>query len=177
MAQFNSPGAVVSTAAYEPHRRRRKAENNFFSKRSIVALEPLIYQQVGKLCGRLEKIRDSKTPLQVNCAMLCFTGDVVSRYVFGESWGLLDTPDFAPWMLSANKMTGELSHAMKQWPWLVHVFNSMPISWLTKMAPDIAKIMNYQSVSRYRMYALMLIPLACSKQNFEHSQRNLRKVS
>jgi cytochrome P450 len=126
---------------------RRKPENNFFSKRSIVALEPLIYQHVDKLCDRLGQFRSSGQPLTVNHAMLCFTGDVVSDYVFGGSWDLLKSPDFAPWMLSANKKTGELSHTMKQWPWLVHILNVVPTALLSWASPDVAKIFRYQDVS------------------------------
>jgi hypothetical protein len=125
---------------------RRKPENNFFSKRSIVALEPLIQQHIERLCSRIEDFKASRQPLTVNHAMLCFTGDVVSEYVFGVSWELLKSPDFAPWMLSANKTTGELSHTMKQWPWLVHVLNVLPVSSLALFAPDVAKIFRYQEV-------------------------------
>jgi cytochrome P450 len=147
MAQFNSPGAVISTAQYDLHRMRRKPENNFFSRRSIVALEPLIYEQVERLCERMDGYKANKSPLTVNHAMLCFTGDVVSQYAFGESWHLLDSPDFAPWMLSANKKIGEYSHSLKQWPWLVHVLNALPLPWIAAVAPDVAMILKYQEVS------------------------------
>jgi cytochrome P450 len=146
MAQFNSPGAVISTAQYDLHRMRRKQENSFFSKRNIVALEPIVYTHIDRLCKRLEEFKENKSPLTVNHAMLCFTGDVVSEYVFGESWHLLDTADFAPWMLSANKKIGEYSHALKQWPWFVHILNSLPLPWIARVAPDVAKILEYEDV-------------------------------
>jgi cytochrome P450 len=85
MAQFNSPGAVILTAQYDLHRMRRKPENAFFSKRSIVALESAIYDHVERLCNRLEELKWKKSPLTINHAMFCFTGDVVSEYVFSES--------------------------------------------------------------------------------------------
>lgn len=148
MAQFNSPGSVISTAPHDLHRMRRKHENNFFSKRSIVALEPLIYRHVETLCNRLQEFRTDEIPLPVNNAMLCFSSDVVSEYVFGESWNLLESADFAPWLQSANRMTGQLSHAMKQWPWLVPVLNALPISWISKVVPDVAIVLDYQDVSK-----------------------------
>jgi cytochrome P450 len=147
MAQFNSTGAVISTAQHDLHRMRRRHESGFFSKRSIVGLEPMIYNHIERLCKRLEMFKENKSPLTVNHAMLCFTGDVVSKYAFGESWHLLDTVDFAPWMLSANKKTGEYSHALKQWPWLVHVLNALPLPWIARVAPDVAKILKYHEVS------------------------------
>ena len=148
MAQFNSPGAIISTAPCDIHRMRRKPANNFFSRRSIAALEPLIHHHVERLCERFEKFRSSGSPVTVNYAMNCFTGDVVSEYVFGESWRLLESPDFAPWLLSSNKRAGEYSHAMKQWPWLVHVLNALPISWISMLAPDMGMILGYINVSR-----------------------------
>lgn len=138
----------MSTAQHDLHRMRRKHENNFFSKRSIVALEPLIYRHVEILCNRLQEFRTSEIPLMVNDAMIAFTSDVVSEYVFGEPWSVLESADFAPWLLSANKKAGEFSHAMKQWPWLVHILNALPISWISRVAPDVAIILNYQDVSK-----------------------------
>ena len=78
--------------------------------------------------------------------MLCYTSDVVSEYAFGKSYDLLDTPDLAPSMLQANKTTGEGSHTLKQWPWLVKVFEVIPISWVAKLSADFGLVLRYQDV-------------------------------
>ena len=146
MAQFNSPGAAISTAQYDLHRMRRKPENNFFSKRSIVALEPRIHDYIAKLSKRLDEFCETKSPLTINYAMLCFTTDVVSEYVFGQPWDLLDTTDLSPWMLQSTKRAGELSHTIKQWPWIIHIINTLPLSWVSKLDPGTAKILRFQDV-------------------------------
>jgi cytochrome P450 len=130
--QFNTPGAVISTIEHDVHRARRKPENNFFSKRSVVALEPMIHRNLDKLCARMRQFRDSKTVFSLNTAMLCFTSDVVSEYAFDTSYNLLETDDLSPSMLAANKKTGEYSHAMKQFPWLLQVFNFLSQEWIAR---------------------------------------------
>ena len=149
MAQFNSREAMFSTAQYDLHRMRRKPENNFFSKRSIVALEPVIHQSLDKMRKRLDAAEKSRSLVPINALMLCFTTDVVSEYIFGESWSLLDTPDFSPWMGKAIKTAGESAHALKQWPWLSGVMNALPSSLMSRIAPEVARTLRYQDVSNY----------------------------
>ena len=145
-AQFNSPGSTISTADHDLHRARRKPENNLFSKRNVIALEPIIHKNIRKVCARLEEYKKEQAPFPVNQAMLSFTSDVVSEYAFGKSYDLLDTVDLAPSMLKANKTTGEGSNTLKQWPWLVKVFEVIPISWIAKLSADFGLVLRYQDV-------------------------------
>lgn len=54
VAAFGAPSSVVSTVDHELHRAQRGYLNTFFSKRSIVDLEPIIHERFDRLCMRLE---------------------------------------------------------------------------------------------------------------------------
>ena len=137
---------MISTIEHDIHRARRKPENNFFSKRSVVALEPMMHRNLDKRCARMCQFRDSRTVFPLNAAMLCFTSDVVSEYAFGSSYNLLDTEDLSPSILTANKKTGEYSHALKQFPWIIHVFNFLSQEWIARLSSDFGLILGYQDV-------------------------------
>lgn len=56
--------SIFGTIRPEHHRLRRSALNPFFSKRSIVGIEPLIQDKVNKLCNTVERyIQSGKSPL------------------------------------------------------------------------------------------------------------------
>jgi hypothetical protein len=97
----------------------------------------------------------------VNAVMLCFTSDVVSEYAFGESYNLLQTEDFSFSLLVANKKIGEYSHSLKQFPWLVHVFNFIPQDWIARLSPDFALILGYQDVRNKILICLCPTPTFC----------------
>ena len=121
----------------------------------------MIHRNLEELCARMEQFRNSKMVFPLNTAMLCFTSDVVSEYAFGESYNLLRTKDFSPSLLVANKKTGEYSHSLKQFPWLVHVFNFIPKDWIARLSPDFALILGYQDVRNKILICLLPTPQLC----------------
>jgi hypothetical protein len=147
--QFNARESTISTIPHDIHRLRRKPENNFFSKRSIVAIEPLIHNGLDKLSLLLKVARETKAPLGVNAAFVAFSSDVVSEYAFGDSYDLLAIGKEVERerMSRALKSAGIASHTLKQWPWLVQFFDALPQSWISRLNPDFGLILGGQEVS------------------------------
>lgn len=93
---FGISVATFSTDLHEKHRLRRALISMFFSKRSIVRLEPVIQSVVDKLCDRLEGFRKSGEPLNLRNAYMAMGTDVIHQYCFAAPNYYLDEPDFQP---------------------------------------------------------------------------------
>lgn len=60
------PMSVGGSTNHELHRKRREALNPFFSKRSVVALGPMISQKVSLLCETFEQHARNGTPINLS---------------------------------------------------------------------------------------------------------------
>lgn len=88
--------AAVGTVDHDIHKQRRAALNPFFSKKSVSQLEPTIQDNIDKLCARLLESAGTGKPVNLSDAFSCLSADVISDCAFGETYGLLASPDFAP---------------------------------------------------------------------------------
>ncbi|KAI4108775.1 MAG: hypothetical protein LQ345_007090, partial [Seirophora villosa] len=137
------PGTLPMTASHDLHRIRRNALNQFFSKKQVLRLEPVIQEHVAKLCNKLEEYKNTGKPANMNHAYSALTGDVVAIFCFARSYKVLDQPDFAPdWFVSLSffcplRLTtsdredvairfSQLVHLFNQFPWLIKVMRFIP---------------------------------------------------
>jgi cytochrome P450 len=131
--------AAVGTVDHDLHRLRRSALNPFFSKKSVTKLEPIIQAQVEKLCLRLKQGRGQI--INLSDALTCLSADVISDCAFGETYGLLDSPDFSPeW----RKLMMELSlgtHLMKQFGWAYRLAMAT-VPWLLPLVHPLSRRLN-----------------------------------
>lgn len=74
---FGYSTAGFATESHELHRIRRGALSSFFSKGSMLRLEPVVQTVVDKLVARLEKVRGSSTVVNVMDMFTAFTADVI----------------------------------------------------------------------------------------------------
>lgn len=82
--------SAFGTVDHNIHRKRRAANSPFFSKQAIKAAEPLIQEQVKKLCDVLHKSHVDGDVVELRVSFLAFSTDTASSYVLGESKGLQD---------------------------------------------------------------------------------------
>jgi len=109
---FGNSLSMLSTPPHDLHRLRRVPLNPYFSKRSVMRLEPVIQSCVDVLCERLREAEKSREPVNLGVACFALATDVITRYCFGESYGFLAKPDFGPeWPVSLMKVA-ELSHVL-----------------------------------------------------------------
>lgn len=85
-----SPGSSFETIGHDLHRLRRNAINPFFSKRSIVAMEPLIKEKISLLSHNFHANFANSTPVNLRVAFSSLTLDVISDYCYGKSFGALE---------------------------------------------------------------------------------------
>lgn len=89
-------GATQGTIPRDLHKVRRGALTRFFSKRSVLLLEPIVIDKVEQLCKGIENHVGTDKVLNVNVAFGALTLDVVTDYCFDQSFGCLSHPQFAP---------------------------------------------------------------------------------
>ncbi|PKY00826.1 cytochrome P450 [Aspergillus campestris IBT 28561] len=87
------PLSSAATVHHELHRRRRELINPFFSKRSVMGLEHLVQDKVDQVGQHLTKAQVNRTVVSLDELFAGLTADVISKYTFGESIGILDTED------------------------------------------------------------------------------------
>jgi cytochrome P450 len=88
--------ALLNTIDHHLHRRLRAQLNPFFSNARIRKQESAIKALVDKLCRRLEELKNTGQPLNIEHALTCYTTDVITNYSMGDGYHYLDAPDFIP---------------------------------------------------------------------------------
>ena len=136
---FGTPNSILATLDHDVHRRRRNAYSGFFSKQSIRKYSSALQATTDKLCSKFREHQSRGEKINLMHAWSAFTGDVVTEYSFPSSYGLLDQPNFAPdyfelWI----SMVGN-SHLLKQFPWLFPLMRTLPMWFVDRFVPDMAK--------------------------------------
>lgn len=89
-------GSHFLTTDHDLHRQRRKPLEPFFSRLGITRLEPTIAEVVGKLVGRFEALKGTRTVIRLDHAFTAFSGDIIGELCCENRKSFLDDPNFAP---------------------------------------------------------------------------------
>jgi hypothetical protein len=116
---------------------RRGALNPFFSKQSILALEPFLHEKMDLLVRGMKRQQSVQEPFDFGAAYMSLALDVVSHYCFGaqECWNCLLTPGFSEEWKAAMIAAFEGTRFARYVPWLVP-FLEKNIKWQTMYAVD-----------------------------------------
>ncbi|OJD28710.1 cytochrome p450 [Diplodia corticola] len=143
--QFGIPQSVFSTVPHDLHRLRRGAMNRFFSKASVVKLEPLIKDTINKLCTQLEThYAGTGQPATLNMAYSCMTTDVVTEYAFARSYSFLDSPTFEPNFHRAIVAGSNMGPYTKRFPWLLAFMRCLPSALVSRLNPEMDVYLRFQ---------------------------------
>ncbi|KAL1990476.1 hypothetical protein VTN49DRAFT_6315 [Thermomyces lanuginosus] len=148
VAHFGTPSSMVTTISHEHHRMRRAPLNNYFSKRSVVRLEPLIQENIGKLLRRFEKARETGTIIRLDGAFTALTMDIISHYSYGKSYRYLDEDDFhIEWKIAVAEASAN-GALLRHFPIMLAISKSMPQWLLRKSNPRAAVLLDIQHMVR-----------------------------
>ncbi|XEV07013.1 hypothetical protein FSHL1_012300 [Fusarium sambucinum] len=92
-------GNAFGTPDHDVHRARRAPVAKFFSRAMIARLEEEVHELAQTLCNKLlaeSSGKEKSEPIDVAHAYSCFTSDAISRYCFGEAFGLLSRDTWRP---------------------------------------------------------------------------------
>jgi cytochrome P450 len=77
------------------HRTRRALLNPMLSKRKILeASDVILQEQIDKFVHILEGMAEVNVPIPLAHGFYAVTTDIMSVYLFGKSWNLMDEPGF-----------------------------------------------------------------------------------
>jgi cytochrome P450 len=123
-----SPHSIFETNTHDLHRLRRGALNPFFSKRSIVSIEPIINDKIARLCALFRQQLSSQRPVELRLAFSSLTIDIISNYCFGESWNCLENDKLAKEWKTRLDDAFEKASLIMHFPWILAAMNALPDS-------------------------------------------------
>lgn len=87
---FGAPAAFFTTIENKLHAARRAELNPFFSRRAVLALEPVVLEKAHTLLARLKDDLDAKGAVELHDLFAALSVDVASDYSFNDSYKLLN---------------------------------------------------------------------------------------
>lgn len=135
---------MISTISHEHHRFRRNLLNNFFSKRSVMDLAPMIQERINKLIQRFDEFHHSKTVVQLDDAFAALTADIITYYGYGKLWGFLEDKGFRSDIRTAATEVSGICHINRFFPFLDPLVRSTP-GWMVRfLAPGKTAVLDFQ---------------------------------
>lgn len=139
---FGAPYSLVGTINHDHHRLRRSFLNNYFSKRSVTNLTPMIHDKVDLLVRRFENAYARGTVLHLLLDFAALTADVITHYSYGVSYGYLEDTNSSRGNDLVDAVNGLMSmfHINRFFPFLVTVFRATPppiIRWVQPQMADL----------------------------------------
>lgn len=129
---------VASTPSWHMHKARRAPLSRFFSVAAIRDLERIIEHKVNTLTDGVRNVSKNKRVLRFDVAATALTLDVITDYCFGQSWGCLEDPNFAPEWKQTMTSLFEAVPVSKQFPWILAPMSALPLAVIRMMDPNLA---------------------------------------
>ncbi|VUC24618.1 unnamed protein product [Clonostachys rosea] len=140
---FAYPALFKSTEGsldHDHHRMRNAAMSRCFSRSRICQIENLVHEKTHRLCDKILALRGCE-PFRIVDAYSCFTADMISEYLFGESDGYLDLPGWEPNYRSLVDAFERNIHIFRHVHGLASLAEKLPLfltNWLSKELKTIA---------------------------------------
>ncbi len=136
-------GTMLQAMEHDLHKSRRAAVSQFFSKRNIQALEPLIKSKVDKLESRFSQACTEGSVVNLTYAMGGLTMDVIAAYCFGEDMNSLDKPEYAKDWVDALHDGIQIRPMGRHFPMLINAMIRMPPWLLSYLDPKTAPLFKF----------------------------------
>ncbi|TQS33798.1 hypothetical protein Golomagni_05847 [Golovinomyces magnicellulatus] len=148
---FAVPTSVAATVDHHHHRARRGYLNPYFSKRSILGMEPMMHERLGKLIERLEDLRQKNEVVTLDSAFSALTADIITERFYGENFDYLDIPDFKVVVTEAFLGVSLIFHLARFIPGLVSTLKKMPIPVIRMILPPVADLLELQEEMKQKI--------------------------
>ena len=135
---------MIGTIGHEHHRFRRNILNDFFSKRSVLAISPFIEERVGKLMGRFEGFYRDQSVVNLSDAFAALTSDVITYYCYGKRWGFIEDKDFRSDVHGGNEENTGLAHFNRFFPFVPETMRKIPLHLMALCLPGKAGMLQFQ---------------------------------
>ncbi|PYH87680.1 benzoate 4-monooxygenase cytochrome P450 [Aspergillus ellipticus CBS 707.79] len=143
-AAFALPHATIGTMDHEHHRFRRSLLNDFFSKRSVSGLSPVVEERVSKLMERLEGFYRTGQVVNINNAFAALTSDVITHYCYGKAWNFLEDEAFRSDVHKTTEENTSLAHVNRYFPFVPETTRMVPPWMLSLLFPAKSAVIEFQ---------------------------------
>ncbi|GAB1216557.1 hypothetical protein ATERTT37_005773 [Aspergillus terreus] len=141
---FGAPFSMVGTVGHEHHRFRRSLLNNFFSKRSVLELSPLVTERVQKLMERFEGLHRSNAVVSLDDAFSALTADVITAYCYGKCWMFLEDESFRNDIRKTVSDMTSYMHINRFFPLVLSAMRAIPLWLLAVLQPGKSSLLKFQ---------------------------------
>ncbi|KAF4550592.1 Cytochrome P450-like protein 84 [Elsinoe fawcettii] len=129
----DSPTSAFATQHHDLHRMRRGALNPFFSKASVMRLEPMLREKADHICRIMALNKKHDRIFEFGAAYMSFALDTVTNYAFGKAgcWGCLDGDEFSGDWKEAIIKAFENATLIRYIPWMTQLLRQIPHEWIS----------------------------------------------
>ncbi|KAI1769313.1 cytochrome P450 [Hypoxylon sp. FL1150] len=139
---FGFPTSVVATIPHELHRIRRGILNNFFSRRSVMALSSIILEKQAQLTQRLEEAHERDGVVRLDDGYAALTADIIAQYCWGTCPGFLEDQNFRNDIRAAISEVSAMVHVNRFFP----ILASLPRWVMTTLQPNSSAVLDMQDM-------------------------------
>ncbi|KAH6622420.1 trichodiene oxygenase [Boeremia exigua] len=186
VAGFGVPESVAATVAHSLHRSRRGYMNPYFSKRSIVGMEPLLHERITTLLGRLNGAHRAGTKISLDKAFSAMTADIITQRFFGYHYDYLSVPDLVFPIREAFQGVSEIFHWTRFVPWAIKYLKMLPIPVIRMILPSLGTLLVLQQEIETKIDELRgskqgenqksVIMQALSDESIPKSERSMQRL-
>lgn len=122
------PQSIFSTEGHALHRVRRSVLGQFFTKRAILDLVPVVQTNIQSLSRHFRRAQSGHDTLELHAAFLCFASDTLSQHAFGVRNGfhsLEEEQISSTWKTKVNSCF-ELVQLARHFPWICKIAHVFP---------------------------------------------------
>ena len=120
---------ILTVIDHDVHKTRRGALNAFFSRRSVLKLEDIVWNKVRKMCDIMQlcfENNSSETPFDLHRAVRALTVDIITEYAYGRCWDQLDKEDFGTAYQAAIRSIQTVFIWFQTFPFIIPIFDLLP---------------------------------------------------
>jgi cytochrome P450 len=140
-----SPEAAISTVSHDLHRYRKALLQRFFSKQSVIKLEPYIWTKTEQMADILRQAYHDGTVVDGLGIFGGFTADIITYYAFGESFETLGRPEEMNIVMGAVSAVIMAFHFNRFFPILRPILFRLPVSLFKRLLPGLANVIEKQN--------------------------------
>ena len=144
VAGFAVPNSVAATVDHAHHRSRRGYMNPYFSKRSIISMEPMIHERISALCNRLEGALKEGSMISLDKAFSAMTADIITNRFFGYHYDYLSIPELKFPVRDAFLGVSTIFHVTRFVPWLIKYLKMLPNPMIRLILEPVADLLDLQ---------------------------------
>jgi hypothetical protein len=149
LSTLRVPGSGGGTPHHDVHKKRRDSLSPFFSKRNVMALEPVITEKVEQLCQVISDHAERRTVLNLSDVFFGFSNEyvprfflislsyehvkltrnsVVTNFLFAHKVNILGNEKAAATLRTNSYDLLQGIHVNKHFPWIPDFLESLPFA-------------------------------------------------